>query len=283
MCPSLMLVLARGCCRSFCARAGAAKVHAVEASRLAHFCQQIAEANCPGAIEVHEVRAEELDLGADTQVDVVVSEWMGYFLLFENMLPSVLSVRDRYLRPGGLMLPSSCQLFVAPLQDGAWRDAKLNFWRTVSGIDMSALVPLATATACEKPQHRQVPADGLLGPPTSILNLDLHVAKDSDLKRFQADLRFEIPAGGRLDGFASWFDCGFGEGIESLSTHPSKPLTHWRQTAFYFRQPIDGGGGVSVEGTVLVERHEAYSRGYRVTFDLQAPGRKSRLESFELR
>merc|ERR1719193_1620889 len=38
-------------------RAGAAKVHAVEASRLAEFCRRVAEANAPaGAVEVHECR-----------------------------------------------------------------------------------------------------------------------------------------------------------------------------------------------------------------------------------
>ena len=29
------------------------------------------------------------------QVDVIVSEWMGYALLFESMLDSVLHARDR--------------------------------------------------------------------------------------------------------------------------------------------------------------------------------------------
>lgn len=32
-------------------------------------------------------------------VDIIVSEWMGYFLLFESMLDSVLFARDRYLTP----------------------------------------------------------------------------------------------------------------------------------------------------------------------------------------
>lgn len=34
-----------------------------------------------------------------TQVDVIVSEWMGYALLYESMLDSVLIARDRFLRP----------------------------------------------------------------------------------------------------------------------------------------------------------------------------------------
>ena len=36
------------------------------------------------------------------KVDVIVSEWMGYFLLYESMLDSVIWARDRYLAPNGL-------------------------------------------------------------------------------------------------------------------------------------------------------------------------------------
>jgi len=93
-----------------------------------------------------------------------------------------------------------------------------------------------------------------------------------------------VPPGGRLDGFASWFDCDFGTAGRLLSTAPSKPLTHWRQTAFYLRQPLEGGAsGLSVTGSVVVEQLEDYTRGYRVTFELSAPARKQRIESFELR
>merc|ERR1712187_659851 len=117
--------------------------------------------------------------GADARaVDVIVSEWMGYFLLFENMLPSVLSVRDRYLRPGGLMLPSACRLLIAPIEDDAWKSSKLSFWKNVHGVDMSALVPLAEATYCRQAQHREVPSSALFGPPMEVLTLDLHTAKE---------------------------------------------------------------------------------------------------------
>ena len=34
------------------------------------------------------------------QVDIIVSEWMGYCLLYETMLPSVIYARDKYLRKG---------------------------------------------------------------------------------------------------------------------------------------------------------------------------------------
>jgi protein arginine N-methyltransferase 1 len=47
---------------------------------------------------------EELTLPVE-KVDIIISEWMGYFLLYESMLDSVLWARDKYLVEGGKMLP----------------------------------------------------------------------------------------------------------------------------------------------------------------------------------
>ena len=49
-----------------------------------------------------------------TKVDVIVSEWMGYFLLYESMLDSVIWARDKYLAEGGLAsvscpIPPACR------------------------------------------------------------------------------------------------------------------------------------------------------------------------------
>jgi hypothetical protein len=232
---------------------------------------------------VKECRAEDLQL--DDKVDVIVSEWMGYFLLFENMLPSVLSVRDKYLRPGGLMLPSQCRLKIAPIEDRSWRGEKLEYWKSVRGIDMSALIPLATATACEKGQHHRVKeSDLLLDSAIEVLSLDLHTVTEADLGRFERSFSFELPAGRLFGGFVSWFECEFGEAGWLLSTGPAEECTHWRQTAFHFRQPIASEGGLTVDGSMVVERHEAYTRGYNVTFDVKtSPGFRRRTEKFELR
>ena len=36
------------------------------------------------------------DITLPEKVDVIVSEWMGYCLLYESMLTSVISARDKY-------------------------------------------------------------------------------------------------------------------------------------------------------------------------------------------
>lgn len=56
---------------------------------------------------------EEIDKIVELQphsVDVLLSEWMGYCLLYESMLGSVLYARDRYLKPGGAILPDTATI-----------------------------------------------------------------------------------------------------------------------------------------------------------------------------
>ncbi len=40
-------------------------------------------------------------------MDIIISEWMGYFLLFEGMLDSVIYARDKYMAADGISKPLS--------------------------------------------------------------------------------------------------------------------------------------------------------------------------------
>ena len=55
---------------------------------------------------------ESVDL--PEKVDIIISEWMGYFLLRESMLDTVLHARDKFLKPGGALYPSHARLYLAP-------------------------------------------------------------------------------------------------------------------------------------------------------------------------
>lgn len=48
------------------------------------------------------------------KVDIIVSEWMGFYLLHEGMLDSVIVARDRFLKPNGLMFPESAAIYATP-------------------------------------------------------------------------------------------------------------------------------------------------------------------------
>ena len=66
-------------------------------------------------------------------VDVIVSEWMGFYLLHESMLDSVLVARDRFLRPEtGIMLPSHAAIYAAPCSlDQYWKSKVRHFPSTL--------------------------------------------------------------------------------------------------------------------------------------------------------
>ena len=96
------------------AQAGARRVYAVEATSMAQNARKLAHANGVGDIVVVlEGYMEQLTL--PEEVDVILSEWMGYFLLRESMFDSVITSRDRYLKPGGALYPSDATLYIAPL------------------------------------------------------------------------------------------------------------------------------------------------------------------------
>lgn len=67
------------------------------------------ENNLTNIITLKKGRLENIELDVN-KVDAIVSEWMGYFLLFEGMLDSVIYARDHYLAPGGKLLPSRCTI-----------------------------------------------------------------------------------------------------------------------------------------------------------------------------
>ena len=122
----------------FCAKAGAKLVVAVDNAAIIDKAREnIFHNGLDGKITCLRGQIEEVKLPVEG-VDIIVSEWMGYGLLYEAMLPSVLWARDRYLRPDGLMVPSHASLWLAPVSDPDYVADHVAFWRDVYGFDMKA-------------------------------------------------------------------------------------------------------------------------------------------------
>ena len=69
-------------------------------------------------------KMEEVELPYP-KVDIIISEWMGYFLLYESMLDTVIYARDRYLAEGGLIFPDVAKIYMAGIEDGDYKDEKI--------------------------------------------------------------------------------------------------------------------------------------------------------------
>ena len=77
------------------------------------------------AITLVKGKLEEAELPIK-EFDIIVSDWMGYFLLYESMLDTVLLARDKYLKKGGLMFPDTADLFIAAIEDQDYKEEKIN-------------------------------------------------------------------------------------------------------------------------------------------------------------
>ena len=87
----------------FAARAGAKHVYSLEFADIADYAKVIVEKNnLSDKITIIKSKVEEAVLPVD-KVDIIISEWMGYFLLYESMLDTVLYARDKWLVKDGLV------------------------------------------------------------------------------------------------------------------------------------------------------------------------------------
>ena len=83
-------------------------------------------------------KVEEVELPVE-KVDIIISEWMGYCLLYESMLDTVIYARDKWLKPGGLLFPDKATMFITAIEDREYKEEKINWWDNVYGFDMSAI------------------------------------------------------------------------------------------------------------------------------------------------
>ena len=68
------------------------------------------------------------------KVDIIVSEPIGFLLVHERMLESFIAARDLYLRPGGLMMPTTSDIVVAPFTDAALWTEQTGMFRTLCPV-----------------------------------------------------------------------------------------------------------------------------------------------------
>ncbi|KAK3735416.1 hypothetical protein QZH41_016866 [Actinostola sp. cb2023] len=240
----------------FAVQAGARKVYAIEASSMARHAELLVKKNnleskiiiVPGKVE--EVHIPE-------QVDVIISEPMGYMLYNERMLESYLHAK-KWLKPGGKMFPTRGDLYIAPFSDDALyieHYSKANFWHQKSfyGVDLSTLRKAALKEYFRQPVVDTFDVRILMAKPITH-TVDFLTSEEDDLHRINIPVKFTILNSGSLHGLAFWFDVLF-QGSQQpvwLSTAPHEPLTHWYQVRCLLETPIFVKAGQIVTGTVLL-------------------------------
>ncbi len=218
----------------FAARAGAKKVYAIEANKsLAKCAKNTVEKSKDipeNVIDIRTGRAERVSLPEGEKVDVIVSEWMGYSLLYEQMMSSVLAARDKW-RPE-VMMPNGAQVYIGGWSDEDYYKAKLAITKEHPyGLSFKFM----KKEICSQIWIEQCPEENVATTFSNVVNIDLNKIGIDGCSSFQGKMDLVVNGGQSIEhvhGFVVYFDVIFTQGKKrmELSTSPFNPLTHWKQS-----------------------------------------------------
>mmetsp|Transcript_160969 Transcript_160969/g.285357 ORF Transcript_160969/g.285357 Transcript_160969/m.285357 type:complete len:512 (-) Transcript_160969:299-1834(-) len=269
----------------FAAQAGAKKVYAVEATNMAERAKAIVEANgLSDKVRVIKGVVETVEL--PEKVDMIVSEWMGMFLLRESMLDSVIYARDRWLKEDGALLPSHATLYMAPMKEcEVVKNNRATFendkhrWakfekEMMDRYDINFSCVKEDFLAEQRKFYLQTGLfaemlkDSLCGTTAPFLHIDVGTVTVDSLvtPKVPCKCMMTIDRDGPVEGFLTWFDTNFKGSagnpvsqVRNLTTEPKEdkfdPQTHWAQKAFAFIPPLECKKDDEIECTMWILRN----------------------------
>ncbi|KAF1792997.1 S-adenosyl-L-methionine-dependent methyltransferase [Phytophthora cactorum] len=221
----------------FAIKAGARKVYAVELSNMAECARELVAANgLSDRITVIKGKMEEVQL--PEQVDVVVSEPMGFFLVHERMLETFVTAGKKWRRPAPSfkMFPSIGTMFMSPFSDDSiYREqmAKVAFWQQQDfyGVNLSR--------------------------PTGHFDFPFH---------------FVVERTAIMHGLGCWFTVDFlgSDARVVLSTAPHDAGTHWYQCRLLLSTPVAVNASQSVSGNLHFVANKKFS--YDIDLEVRLDG-----------
>jgi len=185
------------------------------------------------------VPARSLDVPYPTAVDVVVAEVLGNFAYEEGVLETLRDAQ-RFLAPGGTLIPHSIVQWAAPVTaDRFERDFRS--WRGVGhDLDWS---DAERVTRNNMYVFQIEPKDLLVDAPPGSWD-SLEFAGDIDSRRAGSS-EWTLASSATIFAFALWWECTLVPGVV-LSTSPFGERTHWDQIYLPLLEPLIGRPGDEV-------------------------------------
>ena len=263
----------------FAAKAGAKKVIGIEMSSIIVQARQIVETNgFADTITLVQGKVEEVDLpeGID-QVDVIISEWMGYFLLYESMLDTVLFARDKWLRKDGkgCIFPDKATMYISAIEDAEYMNEKIHFWDSVYGFDMTCIKEMAIL----EPLVDCVESEAVVTKDCPFFEIDIETVTKEDLD-FTKNFSITAERNDFIHAMIVYFDCTFSKCHKpvAFSTGPRDKYTHWKQTVFYLHNTVTIDRGETITGTISCNRNAANPRDLDISIAYKMDGKQVQVD-----
>jgi protein arginine N-methyltransferase 1 len=264
----------------FAAQAGAKHVYGIDCSGIIDQAKNIIKRNgFENQITLIKGKAEDVELPFPEnpenqhQVDIIVSEWMGYCLLYESMLDTVIFARDKWLVPNGIILPDKAVLYLCAVEDAHYKSDRIDWWNEVYGFDFSPIRELAI----KEPIVDVVDAKAVVTDAVPFLNVDILTCKKEDLA-FESDFCLTAMRNDYIHGFVAYFECAFTQLHKPVgfSTSPFSNYTHWKQTLFYLPDALTVQRGEKITGRFVCKPNVKNNRDLDINLTVKFSGAYSK-------
>jgi protein arginine N-methyltransferase 1 len=192
-------------------------------------------------------QASSLELSLPEKIDLIVCDHVGYFGFDYGILGVLADVKRRFLKPGGIIVPESIDVMLAPVQSESCREL-IAHWHNGSVPEDFAWVSMAAANT--KHGVETMPSE-LLAHSKTLATFEMG-AKAAPYLSWSAE--FECAKSGKLDGVIGWFDCKLADGIR-MTNEPGVADRLDRPQAFLpLETPVHVSEGERIRVTVMA-RH----------------------------
>ncbi len=223
-------------------RAGARRVYAIESDNVVQVARQLAAVNgCSDRIEF--IQGDSRRVHLPERVNVIVSDIRGVLPLYSQALPSIEDARQRFLAPGGILIPRCDTLKAAVIEAKKYYSRLVAPWqKKARGMDLSeALVPLLNEFYSSHFKPGQ-----FLTESQTWCTLDY---ASGTTRKASADIAFRAVRNGVAHGVCSWFDTRlFGE--IGYTSQPGAGATIYGQAFFPWPKAVPLVEGQQIQLTL---------------------------------
>jgi type I protein arginine methyltransferase len=220
-------------------RAGARRVFAIESEDSIQFARQLAAANgFADRIEFFQSDSRKTEL--PERANVIVSDIRGALPFRDSAIPSIEDARQRFLAPGGILIPQRDMLKAAVIEAKEYYEELTAPWqKAVDGLDLSSshsLLVNGYYAASFKPEQ-------LFTEPLTWHVLDYTVGAAT---RAATELRFRIARTGTAHGLCLWFETQLLGNI-GYSSGPGGTATIYGQAFLPWLAPVSVAEGQEIQ------------------------------------
>jgi protein arginine N-methyltransferase 1 len=220
------------------ARLGAARVHAIEPAPVIETARALALANGLAA-RITFWPASSLAVNLPEAADIIISDLRGALPLYRQHLPAIIDARQRFLKPGGRLIPAQDSLWAAVVNAPTLYARYTDPWdQTYPQLDLSA----GRQLALNVPRQERFTPDQLLTPPQPWAELDYYQLADPHVS---GAARWHCRREGVGHGLAVWFATRLLDDI-GFSNAPNQPSAIYQAIFFPWERAIPLPGGAQV-------------------------------------